>query len=146
MDDNPGPDVPSVAPTAPDPWTPASMDIDSRGTNLEALKSKYAGLLDEDRLDIVSIIERLGTPLTIDELTDCVVTEADLDMDHHELETWGDVHELLYWMVLPAFDGRGWINFDSERGIVELPNHAIVFTPRSDHATLGLTSIAEHKV
>ncbi|USZ70838.1 hypothetical protein [Natronosalvus halobius] len=59
-------------------------------------------------------ITELDAPVTVDELADHLIWPAD-----PPIETWADVHELLYDERLPALEARGVLAFDPEKGIIE---------------------------
>ncbi len=64
-------------------------------------------------LVLLSVLEELTTPVTVDEVVDHLIHPAEASV-----ETWADVHERLHQERLPALDDAGDIDFDSERGTV----------------------------
>lgn len=76
-----------------------------------------ADFVPESSSALVTVLEGMNTPVTVHEVVDRLVRPT-----RPPVETWGDVHERLYQEQLPALDSEGAIEFDGERGIVELPD------------------------
>ncbi|GAB7020449.1 hypothetical protein [Halostagnicola bangensis] len=87
-------------------------------------------------LVLLSVLEELTTPVTVDEVVDSLVHPADPSVN-----TWADVHERLHQERLPALDDAGDIDFDPERGTItalgpDQPNDQLV-----SRAFVGAVSI-----
>lgn len=86
---------------------------ESTGSSPDATADEYVPDSEET---LRSIIEELDTPTTVDSIVDQLLESAD-----STIETWAAVHERLYEDRLPALDETGAIEFDPERGTVEVP-------------------------
>ena len=66
--------------------------------------------------EVVSVLEDLDTPVTVDEITDRLVHP------HGEanVQAWADVHEQLHQEELPGLCEAGVLDFDTARGIVDI--------------------------
>lgn len=65
---------------------------------------------------LVAVLDGMHTPVTVDEVADRLVRPK-----RPSLDTWANVHEQLHQHRLPALDADGVIEFDAERGVVDLP-------------------------
>lgn len=63
---------------------------------------------------LLTVIEDLQLPVTVDEIADRLIEPAQPPID-----TWAAVHERLHRTRLPALDAAGEIEFDDAQGIVE---------------------------
>lgn len=90
--------------------TPPS-DLPERG--FEDTK-RVESLVPESDTALVSVLDEVGTPTTVDEVTDQVIHPA-----RPSIDTWAGVHERLHQERLPELDESGYIEFDTEQGLVE---------------------------
>lgn len=72
--------------------------------------------LSRRRTRIVLLLERLDTPVTVDQLVDELQRHREEAEDG--LDEWGNLHERLYDRDLPALDRAGLLTFDENRGVV----------------------------
>lgn len=63
---------------------------------------------------LLTVIEDMQLPVTVDEITDRLIEPAQPPID-----TWAAVHERLHRTRLPALDAADEIEFDDAQGIVE---------------------------
>ncbi|MHC3436837.1 hypothetical protein ACYJ1Y_01780 [Natrialbaceae archaeon A-gly3] len=75
----------------------------------------------ESEADLLSVLEGMNTPVTVDEVADRLIRPA-----RPPVETWADVHERLHEEVLPNLDSSGKVEFDSTEGVVALSDTSSV--------------------
>ncbi|ELY44542.1 hypothetical protein [Natronorubrum sulfidifaciens] len=63
---------------------------------------------------LVGVLDEMGTPTTVDEVTDQLIRPAQPSID-----TWATVHEKLHQDRLPELDTSGYIEFDRSQGMIE---------------------------
>ncbi|WP_435552242.1 hypothetical protein [Natrinema sp. CGMCC1.2065] len=98
------PDAGSTAVYAPGCDFLAGDDTDTR----------VGEFLPESNAALVTVLDEMAMPATVDEITDALVEPAD-----PPIETWAAVHERLHEERLPALDASGAIEFDETQGLVE---------------------------
>lgn len=76
--------------------------------------ARVGEFLPESNAALVTVLDEMATPATVDEITDALVEPAD-----PPIETWAAVHERLHEERLPALDASGAIEFDEPQGLVE---------------------------
>lgn len=81
--------------------------------NFEDTK-RAENLVPESDTDLLTVLDEMGTPTTVDEVTDQVVHPA-----RPSIDTWAAVHEQLHEDRLPELDTSGYIEFDANQGLVE---------------------------
>ncbi|RQG95381.1 hypothetical protein [Natrarchaeobius chitinivorans] len=86
----------------------------SVGVDVEATATNFVPESDEA---LLAAIEEIPAPVTIDSIVDRL-----LDQHQQPIETWAAVHEHLYENRLPALDAADVVDFDPDRGTVELPD------------------------
>lgn len=80
-------------------------------------RTRASEFVPESEAALLSVLQGMETPVTVDEITDQLVRPA-----RPPVETWADVHERLYEELLPDLDSSGKVEFDSTEGTVELPD------------------------
>ncbi|MDS0477603.1 hypothetical protein [Natrinema sp. 1APR25-10V2] len=80
---------------------------------------RAATFLPESDAALLSVIDELDTPVTVDEIADTLIEPA-----RPSIETWATVHERLHRDRLPALDASGAIAFDETHGLVERTAHS----------------------
>lgn len=80
---------------------------------------RAATFIPESDAELVAVLERMSTPVTVDEVADELIAPA-----RPPVETWASVHEQLHQERLPDLDDSGEIVFDESQGIVERPRYA----------------------
>ena len=78
--------------------------------------TRAAAFVPESDAALVSVLDEMNTPVTVDEVTDELVRPA-----RPSIETWATVHERLHQDRLPALDASGTIEFDETQGLIERP-------------------------
>lgn len=69
----------------------------------------------ESDATLLAVLEEMNTPATVDSIVDQL-----LESSEPPIETWAGVHERLYDDRLPDLDESGAIEFDPERGTVDV--------------------------
>ncbi|SEQ54800.1 hypothetical protein [Natrinema salaciae] len=70
--------------------------------------------LPESDRALLSVLDGMNTPATVDEVADELVKPA-----RPPIETWATIHEQLHQDRLPALDASGAVEFDETQGLVE---------------------------
>lgn len=89
------------------PGDDPSADDDNTGYSADTF-------LPEDDSELLTVLDGMSTPVTVDEVADTLVDPA-----QPSIETWAAVHERLHQDRLPALDASGAIEFDETQGLVE---------------------------
>ena len=66
--------------------------------------------------ELVSVLDEMETPVTVDEVADELIHPARPPVD-----TWAAVHQRLHEHRLPELDAKGVVEFDPEQGLVDRP-------------------------
>ena len=70
---------------------------------------------------IVDALLSLERPVTVDELIDGLASPNERVELGHDMEAWGDLHEVLHEVILPVSNDLGYLCFDSRCGLIWLP-------------------------
>ncbi len=75
---------------------------------------RAANFIPESDTELLAALDEVGTPTTVDEVTDQLLHPA-----RPPIDTWASVHERLHQDRLPELDASGDIEFDTNDGLVE---------------------------
>ncbi|MFD1563884.1 hypothetical protein ACFR99_10015 [Haloarchaeobius amylolyticus] len=84
-----------------------------RSTN-EGDETRAREFVPESDAALVSVLDEMNTPVTVDEVADELVEPA-----RPTIETWAAVHERLHQDRLPVLDAADTIEFDETQGLIE---------------------------
>ena len=92
----------------------------------------------ESDSELVSVIDEMETPVTVDEVADELIHPA-----RPAVETWAAVHERLHEHRLPELDAKGRIEFDADQGLVDRRTVQLDAATRTDSSSLlrGITRL-----
>lgn len=90
-------------------YSPPSDLSETSGT-----AERAAEFIPESDTALVGVLDEMHTPTTVDEVTDQLVQPA-----RPPIDTWATVHEKLHQDRLPELDTSGYIEFDTEQGVID---------------------------
>lgn len=99
---------------SPAPEVPIYYATDESTDSSSTPPVSAASFVPESDMALLEEIAELEAPVTVDELADHLIWPAD-----PPIETWADVHELLYDERLPGLEAGGALEFDAEKGMIE---------------------------